>query len=171
MVISNCVFNLVLDPDKPLLVREIFRVLRPSGRFAFSDVVSAEPVPEHLKLDPDRWRGCASGTFHEREILERFESAGFYGLAIEYRSTEPFAVVEGIEFHSITVTGRKGRLPCLEACQTVVYRGPWRRVEDDHGHVFLRGERTAVCLKTYCVLTSKPYSGEMIAVSPHAPSG
>jgi len=108
VVVSNCVINLVADDDKPRLIREIFRVLRPGGRIAISDIVSDEPVPGHLKADPDLWSGCVSGAFHERELLERLEEAGFYGVRIDRREVAPFAVVEGIEFRSMTVTARKG---------------------------------------------------------------
>jgi hypothetical protein len=83
---------------------------------------------------------------------------------------EPFAVVEGIEFRSVTVTAHKGKQgPCYEANQAVIYAGPWKRVEDDDGHVLLRGERTAVCDKTFRVLTSAPYAAETIGIKPRIP--
>ena len=167
LVVSNCVLNLVRDEDKPALVREVFRVLRRGGRIAISDIVSDEPVPAHLRADPELWSGCISGAFLERDLLRELEEAGFHGIRIESFAEKPFAVVEGIEFRSVTVTAHKGKQgPCYEANQAVIYRGPWRRVEDDDGHVLVRGERTAVCEKTYGLLTSAPYAAETIGVEP-----
>ena len=167
IVVSNCVLNLVRDEDKARLVREIHRVVRPGGRIAISDIVSDEPVPEHLKADPELWSGCISGAFTEEGLLARLADAGFYGIEIEQRRDEPFAVVEGIEFRSATVTARKGKeAPWQEGGEAVIYRGPWKRVEDDDGHVLVRGERTAVCNKTFGILTSEPYAGQTIGVEP-----
>jgi ubiquinone/menaquinone biosynthesis C-methylase UbiE len=168
--VSNCVLNLVRESDKQALIREIFRVLRRGGRIAISDIVSDEPVPAHLKDDPALWSGCISGAFHERELLAELERAGFHGIAIESWADEPFAVVEGIEFRSVTVTAHKGKQgPCFEANQAVIYRGPWKRVEDDDGHVFERGERAAVCAKTFELMTRGPYQDDVIGVEPAQP--
>lgn len=169
LVVSNCVLNLVRESDKSRLIREIFRVLRVGGRIAISDIVSDEPVPEALKADSELWSGCVSGAFQERALLAELEAAGFHGIRIETWAEDPFAVVEGIEFRSITVTAHKGKQgPCLETNQAVVYRGPWRRVEDDDGHVLVRGERTAVCEKTFRLLTSGSYTHETIPVASRA---
>jgi ubiquinone/menaquinone biosynthesis C-methylase UbiE len=167
LVVSNCVLNLVREADKQALVREIFRVLKVGGRIAISDIVSDEPVPAHLKEDPELWSGCISGAFHELDLLRALEAAGFHGIAIDQWQAEPFAVVEGIEFRSVTITAHKGKQgPCYEANQAVIYAGPWRRVEDDDGHVLERGVRSAVCAKTYRLLTSAPYSHETIGAPP-----
>jgi arsenite methyltransferase len=170
LVVSNCVLNLVRDADKRRLLHEIFRVLRVGGRIAISDIVSDEPVPQRLKDDPQLWSGCTSGAFLERDLLRELEEAGFHGIAIVKWEQEPFAVVEGIEFRSVTVTAHKGKQgPCYEANQAVIYAGPWKRVEDDDGHTLARGERTAVCAKTYRILTSAPYAGETIGIEPRTP--
>jgi SAM-dependent methyltransferase len=170
LVVSNCVLNLVRESDKRALVAEIFRVLRTGGRIALSDIVSDEPVPEPLKQDPELWSGCISGAFQELELLRAFEAAGFHGIALSEWKSEPFAIVEGIEFRSVTVTAHKGKQgPCWEENQAVIYAGPWRRVEDDDGHVLERGARTAVCAKTYGLLTREPYASETIAVPPRVP--
>jgi SAM-dependent methyltransferase len=170
LVVSNCVLNLVRDADKRGLIAEIFRVLRVGGRVALSDIVSDERVPERLKDDPELWSGCVSGAFHELELVRELEGAGFHGIAIERWEPEPFAIVEGIEFRSITVTAHKGKQgPCYEANQAVVYAGPWKRVEDDDGHVLERGVRTAVCAKTFRILTSAPYAGQTIGIEPRVP--
>ncbi|MEX2206464.1 MAG: methyltransferase domain-containing protein [Myxococcota bacterium] len=167
LVVSNCVLNLVRESDKQALVREIFRVLEVGGRIAISDIVCDEPVPQHLKSDPELWSGCISGAFQEIELLRALEDAGFYGIAVDQWEAEPFAVIEGIEFRSITVTAHKGKQgPCHEANEAVIYAGPWRRVEDDDGHVLERGVRSAVCAKTFRILTSAPYASETIAVPP-----
>jgi len=170
LVVSNCVLNLVRESEKQALVREIFRVLKVGGRIAISDIVSDEPVPQHLKEDPELWSGCISGAFHELELLQQLEAAGFHGLAIERWEPEPFAVVEGIEFRSVTITAHKGKQgPCHEANQAVLYAGPWKRVEDDDGHVLERGVRAAVCAKTFRILTSAPYAAETLGIEPRTP--
>jgi ubiquinone/menaquinone biosynthesis C-methylase UbiE len=170
LVVSNCVLNLVAERDRQSLVREIFRVLKKGGRIAISDIVSDEPVPPHLREDPALWSGCISGAFHELELLRQLESAGFHAIAIEKWEREPFAVVEGIEFRALTVSARKGKQgPCREAHQAVVYAGPWKRVEDDDGHVLERGVRTAVCAKTFEILTSPPYAAQTLGIEPRTP--
>ena len=167
IVVSNCVLNLVRPEDKQRLIEEIFRVLKRSGRIAISDIVSDEPVPAALRADPDLWSGCISGAFEECELLEALETAGFHGIVIDKWEAEPFAVVEGIEFRSVTVTACKGKQgPCLEANEAVIYPGPWKQVEDDDGHVLRRGERTAVCAKTYGILTGEPYAEQLIPLPP-----
>ena len=167
LVVSNCVLNLVREADKPRLLAEIYRVLEPGGRIAISDIVSDEEIPEDLKRDPELWSGCISGAFQERELLSGLESAGFYGIAIEQWAEEPFRVVSGIEFRSVTFTARKGKEgPCFEGNQAVIYRGSWKQVEDDDHHVLRRGERTAVCDKTYRILASPPYTADIIPVPP-----
>lgn len=167
IVVSNCVLNLVHDDHKPQLIREIYRVLKSGGRIAISDIVSDEVVPDELRADPELWSGCISGAFHERELLRELENAGFYGIEIDKWEREPFAVVGGIEFRSLTVTASKGKEgPCWEGKRAVIYRGPWKRVEDDDGHTLERGQRVAVCDKTYGILTSGPYAGETVGILP-----
>lgn len=170
LIVSNCVLNLVREADKGRLIEEMFRVLKPGGRIAVSDIVSDEVVPEHLKSDPELWSGCVSGAFHELDFLRRLETAGFHGIEIDKWEGEPFAVVEGIEFRSVTISARKGKQgPCLEAGQAVLYKGPWKQVVDDDGHTLERGVRTAVCAKTYRILTGEPYSDQTIGIEPTLP--
>ncbi|MFQ5418225.1 MAG: methyltransferase domain-containing protein, partial [Myxococcota bacterium] len=170
IVVSNCVLNLVRPEAKRQLIREIYRVLAVGGRIAISDIVSDEPVPEALRADPELWSGCISGAFQEQEIPSELEAAGFYGISIDQWSDEPFRVVDGIEFRSVTVTATKGKEgPCDDANQAVMLRGPWKQVEDDDGHVLRRGERTAVCAKTFGILTSPPYEDFVIAIPPRVP--
>lgn len=169
LVVSNCVLNLVKDEDKRQLFAEIYRVLRKGGRAAISDIVSDEEIPEHLKNDPDLWSGCISGALREDEFLQAFADAGFYGIQIEARQQEPWQTIDGIEFRSITITATKGKEgPCLERNQAVIYRGPWKAVIDDDGHTLYRGERMAVCDKTFRIYSKAPYANNIIPVEPYA---
>ena len=168
LVVSNCVLNLVSDVDKKQLFSEIHRVLKKGGRVAISDIVSDEDVPEHMKNDPDLWSGCISGAFREDEFLQTFADAGFYGIEIVKRDEQPWQTVEGIEFRSLTLTAYKGKEgPCLERNQAVIYKGPWKAVIDDDGHTLHRGERMAVCDKTYHIYQNQPYADDIIAVEPY----
>lgn len=166
-VVSNCVLNLVRPEDRHRLCADVFRVLRLGGRVAISDIVSDEDVPDHLQRDPQLWSGCISGAFREDRFLEAFEQAGFYGVQIAARQAEPWRTVEGIEFRSLTVVAHKGKHgPCLERNQAVMYRGPFKQVEDDDNHVYYRGQRMAVCDKTFHLLQKAPYSGQFEFIEP-----
>jgi SAM-dependent methyltransferase len=166
-VVSNCVLNLVHPEDRRRLFREIHRVLKLGGRAAISDIVADEDVPEHLQRDPQLWSGCVSGAFREDRFLEAFEDAGFYGIEIAARQSEPWRTVEGIEFRSLTVVARKGQQgPGLERNQAVIYRGPFKQVEDDDNHVYRRGERMAVSDQTFHLLQQEPYAGQFKFVEP-----
>ena len=168
VVVSNCVLNLVRPEDKQEMFREIFRVLRMGGRAAISDIVADEPVPDRLKQDAELWTGCVSGALTETEFLRAFEEAGFHGIAVESWEPAPFAVVEGIEFRSVTVTAHKGKQgPCWERNQAVIYKGPWSEVTDDDHHVFRRGERVAVCEKTFNLLKNGPYRDALVFIEPN----
>ena len=169
VIVSNCVLNLVQPGEKRKLFKEMFRVLKRGGRCVISDIVCDEPPTEKILNDPELWSGCISGAFLEAEFLEMFAEAGFYGMEILERQTEPWHVIDGIEFRSLTVQAFKGKEgPCLERHQAIVYQGPWKCVKDDDGHTFCRGERTAVCDKTYKLMTNPkgPYHQHVIGLEP-----
>jgi len=167
VIVSNCVLNLVQPEDKKVLFTEMYRVLKRGGRIAISDIVSDEPVPEHLAKDQELWAGCVSGAFLEEDFLKAFEDEKFYGIHIEDFQSEPYRVVEGIEFRSITLTAYKGKEgPCIERNQAVIYCGPWKQVVDDDNHVLPRGARIAVCEKTFEIYSKPPYQGQFILVPP-----
>lgn len=167
VILSNCVLNLVKSEDKEQMFAEMFRVLKRGGRVAISDIVSDEDVPKHLQKNPELWSGCVSGAFREDLFLEAFEKAGFYGIEIVKRDLNPWRIVEGIEFRSITVTAYKGKQgECFERNQAVIYKGPWKKVVDDDGHILERGARMAVCDKTFQIYSKEPYSSQIIAVEP-----
>ncbi len=168
VVVSNCVLNLVGKQDRKQLFAEIFRVLKRGGRAVISDITCDEDVPVQLQNDPTLWSGCISGAFREDEFLAVFEEAGFYGCTILARQPEPWTVVEGIEFRSLTIEAFKGKDgPCLDRRQAVIYNGPWKAVIDDDGHKLIRGKRMAVCDKTFNIYSREPYQKDITAVPPH----
>jgi SAM-dependent methyltransferase len=81
VVISNCVINLAAD--KPTVIREAFRVLKPGGRFAVSDMVELEPIPESVKTALDAWAGCVAGTIPVDEYTAALREAGFVNIDLE----------------------------------------------------------------------------------------
>ena len=81
VIISNCVIN--LSADKGRVLREAFRVLKPGGRFAVSDVVVRGPVPAAVKRSMELWIGCVAGALEESEYLSLLGAAGFEQIDIE----------------------------------------------------------------------------------------
>lgn len=169
LVLSNCVLNLIDNADKQKLFREIHRVLKRGGRCAISDIVSDQDVPEKLRGSAELWSGCISGAIREDRFLQAFSDAGLYGVEIVAYQEKAWAIVEGTEFRSMTVVAHKGKEgACYEHNEAVIYKGPWKQVIDDDGHVFRRGERSAVCRKTFGIMRSEPYAPSMLPIPPLA---
>jgi SAM-dependent methyltransferase len=81
VIISNCVIN--LSNDKDAVLREAFRVLKPGGRFAVSDVVVRGDVPADIRRSMELWVGCIAGALEEREYVAKLQAAGFTGVEVE----------------------------------------------------------------------------------------
>jgi arsenite methyltransferase len=94
VIISNCVINLSADKDRVL--REAFRVLKPGGRFAVSDVVVRGSVPEAVRKSMLLWVGCIAGALEEREYIAKLTSAGFEDAAVE--PTRVYSVEDARQF-------------------------------------------------------------------------
>jgi arsenite methyltransferase len=105
VVISNCVINLSADKDRVL--RETFRVLKPGGRFAVSDVVVRGDVPESVRRSMEMWVGCIAGALHDDEYIGKLVKAGFSGIEIEptrvysIEDARQFLTGEGIDVDAI----------------------------------------------------------------------
>lgn len=100
VILSNCVINLA--PDKRLVFREAFRILKPGGRLVVSDMVAREELPREIRDNPDLWASCIGGALPEEEYLDAIRQAGFPGVEVLSR--------EGLErghVYSVTVVARK----------------------------------------------------------------
>jgi arsenite methyltransferase len=92
VVISNCVIN--LSPDKPAVLREAFRVLRPGGRLAISDVVALGPLPEHVRRDLAAYTGCLAGAATVAQLEGWLAEAGFEEITVEVDAASSAAMAE-----------------------------------------------------------------------------
>jgi len=81
VIISNCVIN--LSVDKQQVLREAFRVLKPGGRFAVSDVVVRGEMPDAVRTSMELWVGCVAGAMEEREYKDKLARAGFSEIDVE----------------------------------------------------------------------------------------
>lgn len=106
VIISNCVINLSGDKDR--VIAEAFRVLKPGGRFAVSDVVVRGDVPEQVRVSIELWVGCVAGALQETEYYEKLTRAGFESVEIEptrvynVEDARSFLTVEGIDVDAIS---------------------------------------------------------------------
>jgi arsenite methyltransferase len=94
VIISNCVINLSADKDKVL--REAFRVLKPGGRFAVSDVVTRGAIPDEVRRSMLLWVGCIAGALDENDYRMRLAASGFEAIGIE--PTRVYNVEDAREF-------------------------------------------------------------------------
>ncbi len=128
VVISNCVIN--LSADKDAVLREAFRVLKPGGRFAVSDVIVRGLVPPEVKRSMELWIGCIAGALEEADYLQRLRRAGFDDVAVEpwrvYEVADARTVLAGsgvdVDAVAATIEGRfasafiRGRKPAAKTC-------------------------------------------------------
>ncbi len=139
-------------------IAEVFRVLRRGGVVRF-----------HVRLSDQQLDDDHPHAFNtESGFVKRLVESSFYGVTITARSEWPALVENGIEWRVHVIDAFKGKEgPCLDRKQAVIYRGPWRKVFDDDGHVFERGVRTAVCDKTFSIMSAPPYRHHMAPVHPY----
>jgi SAM-dependent methyltransferase len=104
-ILSNCVINLV--PDKRLAFAEMYRVLKPGGKFTVSDIVSVGAIPEDVRKDLTEWAGCVAGALDRDEYLGIAVKAGFRDVKVV--SDKSYTLDASVPFglHSITVSGTR----------------------------------------------------------------
>ena len=128
VIISNCVINLSGDKDR--VIAEAFRVLKPGGRFAVSDVVVRGQVPDEVRRNMELWVGCIAGALQESEYREKLAQVGFEAIDVEVTRTysiedaRSFLTAKGINVDEVAVQvdGKivsafiRAKKPAPEAC-------------------------------------------------------
>ncbi len=131
VVISNCVIN--LSSDKDAVLREAFRVLKPGGRLAVSDVVVRGDVPAEIRRSMELWVGCIAGALEERDYTAKLQRAGFIGVEVE-----PWR----------TYDVRDAKAFLLESGVDVERLAP--EVEGKFASAFIRAQKPAGCCTSDC---------------------
>ncbi|MFN7964960.1 MAG: arsenosugar biosynthesis arsenite methyltransferase ArsM [Acidobacteriota bacterium] len=159
---QNCLFNIFKSGDLQRALGEMYRVLRPRGRFVLSDPVAPHALPAHLQQD-DRLRAmCLSGSITYQEYVAMLVQAGFGTLEVRarrpYRVLDPqrFGVERPILLESVEVAAIKDPIPsdgpCVFTGRTALYFGSEESLDDGKGHLMLRDMPLAVCDKTGAAL-------------------
>jgi SAM-dependent methyltransferase len=105
VIVSNCVIN--LSADKQQVLKEAFRVLKPGGRFAVSDVVVRGEVPQAIRKNIELWVGCVAGAMEEQEYIDKLQRAGFADIGVEpwrvYKTEEARTFIEegGLDYDTV----------------------------------------------------------------------
>lgn len=163
VIVSNCVIN--LSPDKPAVLREAFKLLKPGGEMYFSDVYADRRVPEYIAGDPMLYGECLGGALYWNDFMSLARAAGFAdprlveSRPLEAQSTEIKKMIEGINFYSATYRLFKidGLEPaCEDYGQAVIYKGTIanheKQITLDSHHVIEAGRVFPVCGNTYRML-------------------
>lgn len=166
VVVMDFILNRVGADDEASTLAEAFRVMEREGRLLSVTLVADEPTEvQPVKSAPP---GPALRLPTEREVLRAFEHIGFHGIRLHWAAVENPAAIDRIgdvDVRMCVIEAYKGKQgPCMELGQAVIYGGPWREVHDDDDHVYRRGERVAVCAKTYDLLMRAPYQGALVGL-------
>ena len=105
VVMSNCVIN--LSPDKAAVFREAFRVLKPGGRLAVSDIVTEGEFSQSQRADAAQWAACVTGAIDAADYVAQIAAAGFVDVQVTDKSEQEVIVTEGPRVYSARVTARK----------------------------------------------------------------
>ncbi|MBA2486899.1 MAG: methyltransferase domain-containing protein [Nitrospira sp.] len=153
LIISNCVINLA--PDKRKVFREMYRVLKPGGRFTISDILADQVVPQYLAHDSAKWGDCLSGALQVQDYLGGMMDAGFH--AVHQIQSTPWRSIDGIHFLSVTLTGYK--FPPVADNAAPLYatlKGPFSTATDELGQQYRRGIPQSIDARTAQFLQSPP---------------
>ena len=153
LIISNCVINLA--PDKRKVFREMYRVLKPGGRFTISDIVSDQVVPQYMVHDSAKWGDCLSGSLQVQDYIGGMVDAGFR--AVHQIKSGAWQSIDGVHFLSVTLTGYKlSEAVTQEAPLYATLCGPFSTVTDELGQQYRRGVPQLLDAKSAQLLRSAP---------------
>jgi len=159
LIISNCVINLA--PDKKKVFQEMYRVLRPGGRFTISDIVADQPIPNYLLFDSAKWGDCLSGSLTMQDYWGGLREAGFWGL--HQVTVTPWKVIDGIHFISVTLTGYKAAEAASPSSPVfATFTGPFSKAMNELGTIFHRGVPQQIDEKTVNLFALPPYKDSFV---------
>jgi SAM-dependent methyltransferase len=166
LVVVDMLCNRLTAAAGERMLAEAFRVLRRHGRLLLVVLLADEPQTASAPVVIDDWPLTERPA--EPAIVTALDRAGFHGTTYHAVLDRPVRTIQGVELRAFLVEAHKGKQGiCLDQGHAVIYRGPWREVYDDDGHRYVRGERTAVCAKTFELLAHAPYAGQFIGVAPY----
>jgi arsenite methyltransferase len=123
VVISNCVIN--LSPDKPGVFQEAYRVLRPGGRLAVSDIVTDGPLPDKVKNSLSAWAGCIAGAWDVNDYIAAIEAAGFVDVALSPVYMDKSTIddaVEQLELEDVVEKGQDSLYTSVFSAKVTAYK-------------------------------------------------
>jgi SAM-dependent methyltransferase len=155
---QNCLFNIFKKEELKVALQEIYRVLKPGGRFVLSDPICESGIPEHLQNDETLRALCLSGALPLKDYLNTITDCGFGTVEVRakrvYRILSPnrYDTDQAINIESVEICAIKDPLPedgpCIFTGRTAIYFGEEDYFDDDKGHVLLQDQPLSVCDKT-----------------------
>ena len=155
---QNCLFNIFKEEDLKKALSEMYRVLKPHGRLVMSDPVTEDEMPQVLRQDDKLRALCLSGSLSLKKYLQIIAEVGFG--TIEIRAKRPYRLLspnhydtdQMIFIESVEVCAIKDPMPsdgpCIFAGQSAIYYGNEAYFDDKKGHILVRDQPIAICMKT-----------------------
>jgi ubiquinone/menaquinone biosynthesis C-methylase UbiE len=155
---QNCLFNIFKKEDLAIALREIYRVLKPRGRFVLSDPICESTIPDHLQNDKTLRALCLSGALPLKDYLKTITDCGFGTIEVRakraYRVLSPnrYDIDHPIHIESVEICAIKDPVPddgpCVFTGQSAIYFGHDDYFDDGKGHVLFQDQPLSVCDKT-----------------------
>jgi SAM-dependent methyltransferase len=156
-VILDLTLNRLTQAGAEQCLAETFRVLKRGGRLLLTAILADLTVSSEFLTKP-AWPQLLAWFPTESTVSAMLENAGFYGTSYLWSSSTTWELSETTELRYFILDVFKGKQgPCMDQGHAVIFKGPWKEAVDDDGHRYARGERTAVCEKTFQILTRDPY--------------
>jgi arsenite methyltransferase len=163
VVILDHVLNRVTAARIKETLAEAFRILRHGGHLVMLLLLADEPFSAELPVqleDQEYWN-----LPQEKALLPVLSEVGYYAMTYSWRASLPVKVINGVELRTFVLQAyRGGEAQHVDRGHAVMYRGPWKEVQDEDGRSFVRGARTAVSAEIYQRVMASPYQQEIIGI-------
>lgn len=162
-------FNVKLAPEtRRQLLREIRRTLRPDGQLFVHVLTADRPLTSAPSLPGPA--AYVQAVPVDRDLLDEVQQAGFIDLQLTKLGASPCFQADGVEMRETKLTARKAAATNGRGQRTVLYKGPFRELRDDEGHVYRRGERVTVCADVAERLTQGDLANQFVCFSAPNPT-